>query len=122
MNILNYLIRPVYAATDIVGTIKLPSGVPSEVAKTGDFFSAIVRMLMVVGGIFTLWQFLSGGLEYITSGGEKAKITEASQKFTMSIIGLVAMTASFILIAIISQILFGSFTYILSPHLTPVKP
>lgn len=120
MNIANLIAKPVYAAADVVGTISLPSGVPSEVGKTGDFFSAIVRLMMVVGGIFTLWQFLSGGFEYISSGGDKAKITNATQKITMSITGLVIMTASFIVIAIISKILFGSFIYILSPNLSPV--
>ncbi len=123
MNLFSQLIKPVYAsAADVVGTITVPGGVPSEVGKAGDFFSAIVRLMMVVGGIYTLWQFLSGGFEYISSGGDKTHIASATQKLTMSIIGLVVMTASFILISIISVVLFGNFTYILNPVLTPVTP
>ena len=119
MSIINNIISQVYAA-DVVGTISVPGGVPSDVGKTGDFVSAIVRLLMIVGGIFTLWQFLSGGFQFISSGGDKGKIAEATQKINMSIIGLVTMTASFIIIAILSMILFGSPTEILSPSITPI--
>ena len=75
---------------------------------------------MMVGGIFTLWQFLSGGLQFITSSGDKGKIAEAQQKIQMSIIGLVVMTASFILIGVVSLVLFGNFTYIINPVLNTV--
>lgn len=121
MNNYFQIVKSVYAAADsVVGTITVPGGVPSEVGKTGDFFSAIVRLFMIMAGIFSLWQFLSGGFQFISSGGDKGKITEATQKITMSIIGLVTMTGSFILIAIVSQLLFGNPTAILNPNITPV--
>lgn len=123
MTFLNQIIKPAYAlGADVVGTLQVPGGVPSEISKTGDFISGIVRFLMVVGGVFTLWQFLSGGFQYISSGGDKGKIAEATQKITMSITGLVVMTASFLIIGIISLVLFGNFTYILNPVVTPIAP
>lgn len=115
------IIGKIYASDPVVGTISIPGGVPSEVAKTGDFISSIIRLIMIVGGIFSLWQFLTGGLMFITSGGDKGKVAEAQQKFQMSLIGLVAMTGSFIIIAIVSQVLFGNPTQILNPEITPVK-
>ncbi len=122
MTFLNQIIKPVYAAgADVVGLIQAPTGVPADFAKTNVFFGAIVRMLMVVAGIFTLWQFLSGGFQYISSGGDKGKISEATQKLTMSITGLVVMAASFIIISIISKILFDNFTFILNPTLESVN-
>lgn len=123
MSIFNNIISQVYAAgVDIVGPISVPGGVPSEVGKTADFISAIIRLLMITGGIFSFWQFLSGGFQFISSGGDKGKIAEAQQKIQMSIIGLVVMTASFILIGIVSLVLFGNFTHIINPVLTPVTP
>ncbi len=107
---------------DIVGKIALPSGIPSDIGKTGDFVTAIVRFIIIIGGLFTLWQFLSGGLTYITSGGDKTKVQEAGNKITMSLIGLVIMAASFVIIAIISQLLFGDFTAILIPKFKSVAP
>ncbi len=121
INFLHNLIPTTYAATDdVVGIIAVPSGIPQEVAKTGDFLSALIRLLVVVAGIFTLWQFLTGGLAFITSNGDKGKLTEAQNKIQSAIIGLVVIAGSFIVIAIASQILFGSFTAILVPQLTPV--
>lgn len=123
MNIFDTIVRPVYsAADDVVGTLSVPSGVPSEITKSGGFISGIIRFLMVLGGLFTLWQLLSGGLAYITSNGEKGKIAEAQQKITTSILGLVVMTASFIIIAIVSQVLFGNYLYILNPKITTIQP
>lgn len=122
MNIFDSIIRPVYsAADDVIGTLTVPTGVPSDVAKSGGFVSGIVRFLMVLGGLFTLWQLLSGGLAYITSNGEKGKIAEAQQKITTSILGMVVMTASFIIIAIVSQILFGNAMYILNPKIQSIN-
>jgi hypothetical protein len=120
-DLLNVFIKTVHAEDDVVGTIALPSGIPSDIGKTGDFITTIVRFFLILGGLFTLWQFLSGGLTYITSGGDKAKVTEASNKITMSLIGLVIMAASFIIIAIISQLLFGDFTAILIPKFIKVQ-
>ncbi len=118
----NTIIRHAYSAgDDVVGTITVPGGIPTEVGSTGNFISAIIKLVMVVGGIFTLWQFLTGGLLFITSGGDKGKIAEAQQKFQMSLIGIVAMTGSFIIIAIVSQVLFGSPTKILNPEITTVS-
>ena len=120
MNISSLIIKSALAFDPVVGQITIPGGVPSEVGKTGDFVSAIVRFFMVVAGVFTLWQFLSGGFQFISSAGDKGKIAEATQKLTMSITGLVVMTASFIIIAILSMILFGNPTEILSPSITPI--
>lgn len=117
---LNSIIKIAHA--DVVGEINLPEGIPSDVGKTTQFLSAIIRFFIILGGLFTLWQFLSGGLLYITSGGDKTKVSEASNKITMSIVGLVIMASSFVIIAIISRILFGSFTTILIPKFTTVTP
>ncbi|KKS93148.1 MAG: hypothetical protein UW68_C0021G0021 [Candidatus Collierbacteria bacterium GW2011_GWB1_44_6] len=107
-------------AVDIVGTIDVPAGVPAAVSGTTDIISAVVRFLVVIAGIFALWQFLSGGLQFITSGGDKGKLTEAQNKIQMSIVGLVIIAASFIIIAIVSQVLFGDFKAILAPKLQSI--
>lgn len=125
-NLINLFVKTTYAVSptpdNVVGTITLPSGIPSEIGKTGDFITVIIRFFLIIGGLFTLWQFLSGGLAYITSNGEKTKIQEAGTRITTAITGLVIMAASFVIIAIISQLLFGSFTAILVPSFTSVTP
>lgn len=119
--LIDLFVKTAFAADDVVGNIELPSGIPSEIGKTGDFVSAIIRFFIIVAGLFTLWQFLSGGFTMITAGGDKAKIQEASNKITMSIVGLLVIAASFIIIAIASQLLFGDFTAILIPKFKSVQ-
>lgn len=118
---INIFTKTVYAE-DFVGTIAPPSGIPSDIGNTGNFISGLVRFFIIIAGLFTLVQFLIGGFTYITSSGDKAKVTEATNKITNSIIGLVVIAASFVIIAIISKLLFGSFTTILIPSFTQVAP
>lgn len=119
INLLSNIINSAYA-DDVVGTILAPSGVPQQPAQTGPFISGLVRLMLVIAGLFTFWQFLSGGLSYITSNGDKNKIAEAQNKIQMAIVGLIIMAASFVIIGIISMILFGKFDAVLSPKLSPV--
>lgn len=119
-NILDLIVHKVYAGDNIIGDIAMPSGIPQDVGQTTNFVSAIIRFVIVIAGVFALWQMLSGGLQFITSGGDKGKLTEGQNKITMSIIGLVIIAGSFIIIAIVSKILFGSFMYILEPTLQSV--
>ncbi|KKP29721.1 MAG: hypothetical protein UW35_C0035G0008 [Candidatus Collierbacteria bacterium GW2011_GWF2_44_15] len=119
-NILDLIIKPVLAQ-GFVGDIVLPSGIPSDVTNTVPFLSGIVRFIVIVGGLFTLWQFLLGGFGMISGGGDKAKVADAQHKITNAITGLVVMTASFIIIGLVSRLLFGSFTAILVPELQTVE-
>jgi len=119
INLLSNIINSAYA-DDVVGNILAPSGVPQQPAQTGPFISGLVRLMLVIAGLFTFWQFLSGGLSYITSNGDKNKIAEAQNKIQMAIVGLIIMAASFVIIGIISMILFGKFDAVLSPKLTPI--
>ncbi len=122
MDFLNKIITPIYAAgADVVGVINPPHGIPTDYDKTNLFVSALIKMIMAVAGLFSLWQFLSGGFQYISSGGDKGKIAEATQKLTMSVTGLVLMTASFLIIAVVSKVLFNDATFILSPTLESVN-
>jgi len=123
------LIKPVIAARpvapgDFLGDLgaSLPSGIPQELSQTTTYLSGIIRFIVMLAGLFTLWQFLTGGLGMITSGGDKGKLTEAQHKITSALTGIIIITASFLIIGIISQLLFGSFTAILVPTLETVSP
>lgn len=112
---LAYLIsfKPVFA--QIVGTLQQPGTVVSDVTDAGNFISVIVKFLIAIAGIWSLWQILTAGFAFITSNGDKSKVSEATNKINMAVTGLVVIGISFILTAIISQLVFGSFTYILNP-------
>jgi len=108
------------AAGDFVGTINPPQTVISTVSQTGTFISVIVRFIVVIAGLYALWQFLTGGLGFITSGGDKGKIQQSTSQIMMAITGLAVIGASFILAAIIGRLLFGPTFNLLSPVLQSV--
>ncbi|MBI3954715.1 hypothetical protein HY333_01590 [Candidatus Collierbacteria bacterium] len=105
----------------VVGNIPAPANIPDRLSATGSFLSVIIKFFVVIAGLFSFWQFLTGGFTYITSAGDKAKVQEATAKINMALLGLVVITASFILTAIISKLLFGDFGAILNPTLETIS-
>ena len=58
------------------------------------------------------------GFSYVTSAGDTKKIEAATAQINMSLIGLVVMVAAAAVTGIVSYLLFGSATAILSPKIT----
>lgn len=109
------------ASNDVVGTLNPPESVIKRTADVGNFMSAIISFIVVIAGVYALWQLLTGGLGYITSNGDKAKVQEASQKMLMAILGLFIIAASFIIAAVVSRLLFGDSNVIFNPVLKTVN-
>src|SRR3989344_108765 len=107
-------------AQNIVGTIEAPGTIIQTPEQTGTFITAIVVFITVIAGLYAMWQFLTGGFGYITSGGDKAKIQQSTQQIMMAVVGLVIIGASFILGAIIGRLLFGPSFNLFAPTLLTV--
>ena len=75
----------------------------------------ILRLLIVVGGIYALLNFVLAGFQFIGAGGDPKKIEAAWGKIWQSIVGLLIIVASFALAALLSKILFGDYKTILNP-------
>lgn len=105
------------AAGDLIGTVTAPVGVPNGVSQVNAFISVIIRFFVVIAGLFTFWQFLSGGFDMITASGDKAKVQGATQKITSGITGLAIIAGSFIIIALAGQVLFTDPMAFINPKL-----
>jgi len=118
---------PLYVAVvppsrnDVVGTLSAPQSVIEKPQQAGSFMSAIISFIVVIAGVYALWQLLTGGLGYVTSNGDKAKVQESTQKILMAILGLFVIGASFIIAAVVSRLLFGNSSVIFSPTLKTVN-
>jgi hypothetical protein len=119
--LLEFIINPVHAS-NIIGTITPPANIPSNPVATTGFLRAILVFIMVVAGIFSFWQIILSGFNYITAGGDKGKVEIAQQKLNHALIGLVIIAASFIIAAIAGQILFDNPSFILNPKIETVLP
>lgn len=71
----------------------------------GKFFSALVGIILFIGAIWTFFQLLRGGLEWITSGGDKGKVMEARERLLQSIIGLIILVAAWSIYLILLKFL-----------------
>jgi len=64
--------------------------------------TVIYWILGLSGGIAVLFLIL-GGLQYVTSSGNKDKAEQAKQTILYAVIGLVVIALSFVIVAFVSQ-------------------
>ncbi len=96
----------VMAAVD-VGTIDVGKGYATNF---GTMFSSMLNVVMLVAALLVFAYMIWGGIEWITSGGDKSKAESARNKLTAAIIGLVIVAASYAVVTLVVQFLgFGSF-------------
>ncbi|MEK7525946.1 MAG: hypothetical protein AAB546_00505 [Patescibacteria group bacterium] len=87
-----------------------PLGLEGEEASTsGSVFTKVlsttIGVMTVIAIIWFVIQFFLGAIAIIFSGGDKGKLTEARQKMTTGIIGLVVVIAAIFLIDLVGSIL-----------------
>ena len=79
------------------------------------FIGNVFNFIAIAAGIFTLFNLVTAGLEYVGSQGDPKAIESARNKILMSVIGMIIIAGSFLFIAILGQLLFGSPSAILNP-------
>ena len=82
---------------------------PTDVAGLGEkltlIISTLIGLLSIGAGIWFLWQTVMAGYAYMTAGSDKEKVSQARQKLTQSIIGLVIVILAIFLINFLGYIL-----------------
>ncbi len=79
--------------------------VPTEPGAGLAFYIATLwQTVITVGGIAFIIYLIWGGVEYLTSGGDKARIDDAQKKITSSVIGIVILVASYSITYFIQQV------------------
>lgn len=93
----------VYAA----GSISVPIGKPDNVAieNFGSLISALVGVLLVVAALLAFFFLILGGIQWITSGGDKAGMEAARNKITHAIVGLVIVGAAWAIMLLVQSFL-----------------
>lgn len=65
----------------------------------------VIALLFVTGIVFSIAFLIYGGIRWILSGGDKAKVEAARGHIVASIVGLVIIAAAFLIFAIVFQLL-----------------
>ncbi len=89
------------------GTQQLPGykNVSSADAGFGAWLGSILSAVMSVAAILVFLYLIWGGIEWITSGGDKGKTEAARNKITSAIIGIIVLGASTAIITVVQSFL-----------------
>src|SRR3989344_2075610 len=82
-----------------------PAPVGGGAAEIAQVVSMIVGFITIVAGIFFLFQFLIGGIEWISSTGDKQKLEKAQNRLSYAFLGLVVVVGAYGFSAIVGSIL-----------------
>lgn len=73
--------------------------------KFNAIVSSIIGLLTIIAGLWFLIQIIVAGYGWIGSGGDGKKVTEARDKITNSLIGLLMVVIAWVIVAIVGQLI-----------------
>jgi cytochrome bd-type quinol oxidase subunit 2 len=93
-------------AVDAIDTeIKAPTGFATDI---GSLFNSLLNIVMLIAALLVFAYLIMGGIEWITSGGDKGKAESARNKLTSAVIGLIIVAASYAIFTLLLRFLgFG---------------
>ena len=101
------------------GQVELPQGLSAYGNDSGIAFGKLIqfalRGLIVVAGIYALFNLVLAGYSFMSAGDDSKKVAGAWAQIYQTIIGLAVAAGSFVLAAIFGQLLFGSWDFLLKP-------
>lgn len=96
------IISQALAATSDLGTLQ-PSNMP--ISNIGTLVKNGITILFILAGILTFVFLVWGGIEWLTSGGDKTKTEAARNRITAAIIGLAIIAVSWALLGLVTNFL-----------------
>jgi len=112
----------------IFGRIEPPPGVAQWSQKGGGeisglipFLNALVKLLIVAGGIYAFFNIIMAGFGFLSAGEDPKKIEAAWSKIWQSLVGLLFIGGAFVLAAIFGYLVFGDPMFILLPKITVIN-
>jgi hypothetical protein len=110
---------------DIFGTITNPfkelnsQWLDVQSGPTGlvGFLNLIIKTVMVVAGLFAVFNIIIAGYLFMTGGGDPKNISKAWMKISWTLVGLFFVVASVALAALFGWLVFGDPSIILSPKI-----
>jgi len=67
----------------------------------GSLLNAVMSFVMVIAALLVFFYLIWGGIEWITSGGDKGKTESARNKITAAVIGIIILAASFAILQLV---------------------
>ncbi|OGM06564.1 hypothetical protein A3E15_02590 [Candidatus Woesebacteria bacterium RIFCSPHIGHO2_12_FULL_42_9] len=103
--------------SDIFGNVTAPPGVSQygNLIEGGPtyFITNILRFLIVIAGIYALFNMVFAGYAFMSAGDDPKKVAGAWSKIWQSILGLAISAGAFVLAALFGRLLFGDYSALL---------
>lgn len=96
-----------YLALTLPGNqiINAPNGIPTGgITVTSKVIGNAITIMIILAVILAIIFFILGGISWITSGGDKSKITAARSRITFAIIGLIIALVAFFIVNIVGTV------------------
>lgn len=89
-------------ATPVFAQLKDVEVDPGEGFATsfGGLINGVLSFVMVFAALLVFMYLIWGGIEWITSGGDKGKTESARNKITAAVIGLIVVAASYAILTL----------------------
>src|SRR3989344_4973079 len=108
------------AAPAFAQNIGIDKPAEAKITDLGRLISTGISVVIIVSGILVFVYLVWGGIEWLTSGGDKGKVEAARNRIVSALVGLAIIAASWALVRIIGY--FFGIGAGLSGPLTNPKP
>jgi uncharacterized membrane protein YjgN (DUF898 family) len=78
--------------------VDAPTGFATDM---GTLINAVLSFVMLLAALLVLFYLIWGGIEWITSGGDKGKTESARNKITAAVIGIIILAAAFAILQLV---------------------
>ena len=91
-----------------IGNPALPGSLTNQTGEgfIGNLLNTVITGIFIIGVIAFMFMLLTGGVQWIMSGGEKANIEAARSKLVSALVGLILLILVFAIVKVIENI-FG---------------
>lgn len=110
------MINKVLAADPAAPELEIEKPENVKITNIGTLIRGVVQGALVIAALMVFLYLIWGGIEWITSGGDKQKTQEARDRITAALVGLAVVAAAWAVMLII-QYFFG--INILNEDITP---
>ncbi|MFH0863778.1 MAG: hypothetical protein V1858_01665 [Candidatus Gottesmanbacteria bacterium] len=91
------------ASTVLAQSINLPQPALVPFTNIGSLITAGVGLILIIATILAFLYLVWGGVEWITSGGDKAGLEAARNRITNAFIGLIIVFSAWAIILLVQQ-------------------
>lgn len=92
------------SAQQAISTIKPPDAFADNI---GTLFNNILTFVFIIAALLVFFYLIWGGIDWITSGGDKGQTEKARNKITAAIVGLIVLLASFAILQLVLRFFTG---------------